>query len=334
MVSGLDLGRRLLPAVGAVSVVALALTGIFVATPRTPPPVAHRRQRADPGRQDRSAARPCSPTPRASPSTRSPRTAPNKSVCYGDCATYWPPVPGNMSAGPGVTGKIGTITRTDGTTQATYDGHPLYTYIGDHVARPGRREQHQPERRALARRAGRERLTAGLGCAACPSPFPEPTTPANSRTEVFLRYLDFFRSRVTAKMLELPEAEQRRSRLPSGWTPLELVKHLRYVELRWLEWGFEGRTSATRGATGRPTAGRSGRTRPPPRCWPTCTPRPRGAGPSSRPTGSMRWASPVTAGTAPTRPPSSGSCSTCSRSTPGTSATWTSSPSSPPALGE
>src|SRR5207237_325658 len=56
----------------------------------------------------------------------------NKSVCYGDCATYWPPVPGNMSAGPGVTGKIGTITRTDGTTQATYDGHPLYTYIGDH----------------------------------------------------------------------------------------------------------------------------------------------------------------------------------------------------------
>ena len=30
------------------------------------------------------------------------------------------------------TGKIATITRTDGTTQATYNGHPLYTYIGDH----------------------------------------------------------------------------------------------------------------------------------------------------------------------------------------------------------
>jgi hypothetical protein len=72
-------------------------------------------------------------------------------------------------------------------------------------------------------------------------PFPEPTAPANSRTEVFLRYLDFFRSRLTAKVLALPEEEQRRSRLPSGWTPLELVKHLRYVELRWLEWGFEGR---------------------------------------------------------------------------------------------
>lgn len=39
----------------------------------------------------------------------------------------------------------------------------------------------------------------------------------------------------------LPDAELRRSRLPSGWTPLELAKHLRYVELRWLEWGFEGR---------------------------------------------------------------------------------------------
>src|ERR1700749_826609 len=39
-VSGLDVGRRVMGAVGAVSVVALALTGVFVATPRTPPPVA------------------------------------------------------------------------------------------------------------------------------------------------------------------------------------------------------------------------------------------------------------------------------------------------------
>ena len=53
------------------------------------------------------------------------------SKCYGSCATYWPPVPGHATAGPGVTGTLGTITRTDGTTQATYDGHPLYTYVGD-----------------------------------------------------------------------------------------------------------------------------------------------------------------------------------------------------------
>jgi uncharacterized damage-inducible protein DinB len=72
-------------------------------------------------------------------------------------------------------------------------------------------------------------------------PFPEATTPASSRVEVFLRYLDYFRSRVTAKLEALPAAEWRRTRLPSGWTPLQLLKHLRHIERRWLEWGFEGR---------------------------------------------------------------------------------------------
>ena len=71
-------------------------------------------------------------------------------------------------------------------------------------------------------------------------PFPEATDPAESRTEVFLRYLDYFRSVVVSKVGGLSEADARSSRLPSGWSPLELVKHLTYVELRWLEWGFEG----------------------------------------------------------------------------------------------
>jgi predicted lipoprotein with Yx(FWY)xxD motif len=56
------------------------------------------------------------------------------SACYGTCASYWPPVYGTPSVASGVagvTGTLGTIHRTDGTTQATYDGHPLYTYIGD-----------------------------------------------------------------------------------------------------------------------------------------------------------------------------------------------------------
>jgi len=53
------------------------------------------------------------------------------SKCTGSCATYWPPVKGPATAGSGVTGKLGTITRSDGTKQVTYDGHPLYTYAGD-----------------------------------------------------------------------------------------------------------------------------------------------------------------------------------------------------------
>ena len=72
-------------------------------------------------------------------------------------------------------------------------------------------------------------------------PFPSPTVPAAGRTEVFLRYLDYFRETVLAKVSALAEDELRHSRLPSGWTPLELLKHLRYVELRWIEWGFQGR---------------------------------------------------------------------------------------------
>ena len=53
------------------------------------------------------------------------------SKCTGSCATYWPPVKGPATAGSGVTGTLSVITRPDGTMQATYDGHPLYTYVGD-----------------------------------------------------------------------------------------------------------------------------------------------------------------------------------------------------------
>ncbi|GAA3396096.1 mycothiol transferase [Cryptosporangium minutisporangium] len=74
--------------------------------------------------------------------------------------------------------------------------------------------------------------------------FPSPTDPAADRSEVFLRYLDYFRETVVAKAAALPDADQRASRLPTGWTPLELLKHLRYMERRWIEWGFAGRPVA------------------------------------------------------------------------------------------
>ncbi len=56
---------------------------------------------------------------------------PTSSKCYGSCAAYWPPVTGTTAASPGLPGTIGTITRTGGARQLTYNGHPLYTYIGD-----------------------------------------------------------------------------------------------------------------------------------------------------------------------------------------------------------
>jgi predicted lipoprotein with Yx(FWY)xxD motif len=56
---------------------------------------------------------------------------PTTSKCYGSCAAYWPPVIGTAAAGAGLPGKTTTIKRTDGSLQLTYNGHPLYTYIGD-----------------------------------------------------------------------------------------------------------------------------------------------------------------------------------------------------------
>jgi predicted lipoprotein with Yx(FWY)xxD motif len=55
------------------------------------------------------------------------------STCTGQCATAWPPLltTGQPSAGTGLTGQPGTLTRPDGTTQVTYRGLPLYYWQGD-----------------------------------------------------------------------------------------------------------------------------------------------------------------------------------------------------------
>ena len=57
--------------------------------------------------------------------------SPGKSNCYGDCSSYWPPVIGSATHAAGVPGTFSTTTRTDGTKQVTWNGHPLYTYVAD-----------------------------------------------------------------------------------------------------------------------------------------------------------------------------------------------------------
>jgi hypothetical protein len=64
-----------------------------------------------------------------------------------------------------------------------------------------------------------------------------PETLADPR-ELLVGFLDFYRQAVLRKLDGMPEEELRRSRLPSGWTPLELLKHLAGVERRWFRWGF------------------------------------------------------------------------------------------------
>jgi predicted lipoprotein with Yx(FWY)xxD motif len=62
----------------------------------------------------------------------------SSSTCYGACASLWPPltVIGTPKAGPRIRASLlGTTKRTDGTTEVTYHGHPLYYFAGD--TKPG-----------------------------------------------------------------------------------------------------------------------------------------------------------------------------------------------------
>lgn len=56
---------------------------------------------------------------------------PTMSACEASCARAWPPVAAPAVKGAGVTGTLGAIARSDGSLQATYNGHPLYTAAAD-----------------------------------------------------------------------------------------------------------------------------------------------------------------------------------------------------------
>ena len=73
----------------------------------------------------------------------------NKSQCNTSCIHYWPPLKGPVTA-TGIKGTFTTIKRSDGTTQETWNGHPLYTYIGDSRSRAGQGQRPEPVRRGVA----------------------------------------------------------------------------------------------------------------------------------------------------------------------------------------
>jgi uncharacterized damage-inducible protein DinB len=69
---------------------------------------------------------------------------------------------------------------------------------------------------------------------------PEPSGDTADPRVLLDRYLAWYRSTAVRKVRSLPAGEGRRTRLPSGWTPLELLAHLAHMERRWLVWGFLG----------------------------------------------------------------------------------------------
>jgi predicted lipoprotein with Yx(FWY)xxD motif len=118
------------PLLGAVSVVALALLGVAVAQAGTAPPPSAAAT-ATTLRTIRIGSVTVLTNAKGLTLYWFAPDSATRSRCTGSCAAYWPPVTGKPRAGPGVTGTLGTVRRPDGSVQATFDGHPLYTYIGD-----------------------------------------------------------------------------------------------------------------------------------------------------------------------------------------------------------
>jgi uncharacterized damage-inducible protein DinB len=68
----------------------------------------------------------------------------------------------------------------------------------------------------------------------------EPPKSGASGAERWSDYLAWVRADVIEGVLRLSHDDQRTPRVPSGWTPLELLSHVLHMEQRWFVWGFLG----------------------------------------------------------------------------------------------
>jgi uncharacterized damage-inducible protein DinB len=71
-------------------------------------------------------------------------------------------------------------------------------------------------------------------------PLREPTEAGPPGTARWAAYLDWLRDDLTRAVLALDPAEQRTSRVPTGWSPIEMLSHCLHMEQRWFVWGFLG----------------------------------------------------------------------------------------------
>jgi uncharacterized damage-inducible protein DinB len=67
----------------------------------------------------------------------------------------------------------------------------------------------------------------------------EPPKSLEDPREILLQQLSYYRATLLSKLDGLSEDQLTTSILPSGWSPLGLLKHLVFVERRWMQWGFE-----------------------------------------------------------------------------------------------
>ena len=68
----------------------------------------------------------------------------------------------------------------------------------------------------------------------------EPAKQGAAGADRWIGYLDWVRADIAEAVLGLDPADQRTARVPSGWTPIELLSHVLHMEQRWFVWGFLG----------------------------------------------------------------------------------------------